>query len=67
MIKSQRILIADRSLSMDEAIAQSTALDCVAIFHGIPQFLRARAEEEGWTLPYVFTDSWEEPDPEGDI
>ena len=67
MIKSQRILIVDKNLSEDEAIALTTDNDCVAVFRGIPNFLLGRATEESWKLPYVFTDSWEEPDPEGEI
>ena len=67
MIKSQRILVVDKSLSEDEAIALTTEHDCVAVFRGVPGFLLGRATEEGWTLPYVFTDTWEEPDPEQEI
>jgi hypothetical protein len=34
------------------------------VLGGVPSFLADRADAEGWVLPHVLVEEWEEQDPE---
>lgn len=65
MTKTQRILVVDGTLSDAEASQLSNEHECVAVFKGLPGFLRGQAEAEGWVLPHVFVEQWEEEEEVG--
>jgi hypothetical protein len=62
MIKSQKILIGDGKISDEQAIYLMSVNNCVAYFKSIPSYLIQTALAEKWDLPYVHTESWEEPE-----
>jgi hypothetical protein len=63
MIRSQKFLIIadDYSTVLAEEIAKENG--CVAYFAGIPARLMHIATIEGWILPHVYTETWDDPDP----
>jgi hypothetical protein len=64
MTKYQKLLIVEAGHlnSKSEEIARANG--CVAYFTGIPISLMHQATTEGWVLPHIYTESWEDPDPE---
>jgi hypothetical protein len=62
MFKTQKILIGDGKISDEQAADLMSVNNCVAYFKSIPSYLIQRALAEKWNLPYVYTESWEEPD-----
>lgn len=64
MIKSQCILVVERGTDPAASLQLAEAMDCVAVLGGVPSFLADRADAEGWVLPHVLVEEWEEQDPE---
>jgi len=64
--RSQRLLIIAVDASVEDNLALAQAESCVAVVRGVPSELQARAFAEGWGLPYVYVETWDEavPDPE---
>jgi len=62
--RTQDIMIIDENT--EGVVAETTArsFSCQAYLRGIPPCLATIAEEEGWTLPHVITETWEEEIPE---
>ncbi len=64
MTKSQKLYIIPLGASVEEATPIAIAEGCVGIFQGVPGYLLdEEAAEGGWTLPHIYTETWEEPDP----
>jgi hypothetical protein len=61
--RSQSIMIVEAdSTDVDaESLARSSA--CCAYIKGIPPFYAAQAQAEGWFLPYIIVETWEEEVP----
>lgn len=55
-------LIVDPSTSFDDALAMSTANDCVGWYSGVPPVWQGMSADQGWTLPCTVTQ-----DAEGDV
>ena len=64
MTRSQKILIVAADYSDDLAVKLTKENGCVAYITGIPASLIHIAVTEGWILPHVHTETWEEQDPE---
>jgi hypothetical protein len=62
--RSQNIMIIDENTEDTDADVTTRGLSCCAYLRGIPPCLAAIAEAEGWTLPHVITETWEEEIPE---
>jgi hypothetical protein len=62
--RTQDIMIIDENA--EDVVAETTTRSflCQAYLRGIPPCLATTAEEEGWTLPHVITETWEEEIPE---
>lgn len=59
MILKQKWLITDDASGAQDAV---TANGCVGWYLGVPPALRSLAEQEGWTLPHVWTEEVEVAD-----
>ncbi len=55
-MRTQKLVIGDANASPADLLIYTRSVGAVAFFHGIPPMWRARAREEGWTLPYVLTE-----------
>ena len=62
--RTQDIMIIDESSEDVDAETAARSFSCQAYLRGIPPCLAALAEAEGWTLPHVITETWEEEIPE---
>lgn len=62
--RSQNIMIIDENAEDSYADTTTRSLSCCAYIRGIPPVFAAIAEAEGWTLPHIFTETWEEEIPE---
>lgn len=60
MVRSQRILVVEADCDDDEATQIAKNNDCVAFLRGIPLTLRGIAIAESWTLPHVWTETWDD-------
>ena len=63
MTKTQKILIGNGILTDEEASILIQQNGCVAYYKNIPPSLLNKAKMENWILPYVYTETWEEPNP----
>lgn len=61
--KSQNIMIVEADSSDAEAESLARSASCCAYIKGIPPIFRTQAEQEGWFLPYIIVESWEEEVP----
>ena len=57
---TQRWMVAAWESTTDQNLAFCQSEDCVGWFSGIPPFLREQAEEEGWVLPVVWVETFED-------
>lgn len=62
--RSQNIMIIDENAEDIDAETTTRSFSCQAYLRGIPPVFAAIAEAEGWTLPHIFTETWEEEIPE---
>ena len=60
---SQSIVVVDENETDVNAEAVGRSFSCGAYLRGIPPALAVLAEVESWTLPHVFTETWEEEIP----
>lgn len=56
MIIYQKWLIAPVGSSPDDNLAVCAAEGCVGFYTGVPPFLQAQAQAEGWVLPCFWTE-----------
>jgi len=60
MIRSQRFLIVSREAPEHEINLQVEKNGCVGYFREIPLILRGLAVAEAWSLPHVWTETWDD-------
>ena len=60
MIRTQKILIANNILTEQQISTLMQQNDCVAYYRIIPPSLQDKATIENWTLPYVYTETWDD-------
>ena len=59
----QKILIAKPTWTDSYSTSYAKREGCVAFYKGIPECYQQIAEDEGWVLPYVYTEQYAEQAP----